>query len=248
MSQTVQPTVRLEVESGLPIVDGVYLNGHGPFRFLLDTGEQTNEMEPALARKIGLANSMQLELSTPGGVSSVQAGIVDTVRLGTVEGAGQEFLIVARDGIRSVDPEIRGTLGQQFLSQFDYLLDFKSHRITIDAPVPAGDRVDFHLSAGCMVIPTDHGSLMLDSGAGTLFFFHAGPHLAAAQLTTSNSSVGVESGYAPALRIGGRTYHPDGAAFRQVPDAPADGLLPANLFRSIFVSNSGHFVVFNGGQ
>jgi hypothetical protein len=34
----------------------------------------------------------------------------------------------------------------------------------------------------------------------------------------------------------------------QAEETGSDGLLPANLFRSVYVSNSGGYVVFNGEQ
>jgi hypothetical protein len=250
MSETVQSTLKLQVMSGLPIVDGVYLNGQGPFRFLIDTGEQANEMDPALARKLGLVATLQRDLATPGGNSVVKGGKVGKVLLGPAQVDELEFLFVERDGIRNLDPDIRGTLGQQFLAQFDYTLDFKHHRMTIGDGAPVGTRVAFRLNYGCMVVPTDQGELMLDSGTDTVFFFKASPHAAVASMATSNANMAIAVDRVPALAIGGREYHPGTAAFHPVADAPAAGLLPASLFRSIFVSNSGHFVVFDpeGGQ
>ena len=45
-AQPVQPTLKLQVIAGRPVVDGVYLNGQGPYRFLLDTGTQVNMLKP----------------------------------------------------------------------------------------------------------------------------------------------------------------------------------------------------------
>ena len=42
-------TVKLFIHEGLPIIDGVYVNDHGPYRFLVDTGSSVNLIEPALA-------------------------------------------------------------------------------------------------------------------------------------------------------------------------------------------------------
>lgn len=248
MAQTVQPVLKLQVISGLPIVNGVFLNGQGPYRFLLDTGEQTNEIDLGLARKLGLRGTFQRELDTPAGASIVQGALVSRVSLGSMEASDQEFLITNREGLHDLSSDVRGTLGQQFLSHFDYTLDMRHHRVTFGDPAPEGSRVDFRLSEGCIVVPTDAGELMLDSGTDTLFFFRVSPRLAAASITTSNASMAVAVERAPALRIGGRQYHPSTAAFHPVPDAPADGLLPASLFDVIFVSNSGHYVIFDPSE
>src|SRR5579862_8304020 len=52
--------VKLQVREGRPIVDGVYVNGHGPYRFLLDTGANVNLIETGLARKIGMNATFQV--------------------------------------------------------------------------------------------------------------------------------------------------------------------------------------------
>ena len=41
----------MRVRDGRPIVDGVYVNGHGPYRFLVDTGTMRNLIDADLARK-----------------------------------------------------------------------------------------------------------------------------------------------------------------------------------------------------
>jgi Aspartyl protease len=246
-AQTAQPTIKLQILSGLPVVDGVFLNGHGPYRFLLDTGEQANEMEPDLARKLGIASAFQRELDTPAGESQVQGASVNEVELGPMRAIDQEFLITEREGLRHLSSDIRGTLGQQFLAHFDYTLDLKNRRLDLGEP-PAGTRVDFHLAFGCMVLPTDQGELMLDSGTDTLFFFRISPRKATVSIATSNANSAVALDSAPPLHIGGREYHPANAAFHPLADAPAAGLLPASLFRSIFVSNSEHFVVLDPAE
>jgi hypothetical protein len=59
-----QPFVKLEILGGRPVVSRVFLNGQGPFRFLLDTGAQSNQVETSLARKLGLTASFQVALDT----------------------------------------------------------------------------------------------------------------------------------------------------------------------------------------
>lgn len=39
--------VKLQIREGRPIVDGIYVNGHGPYLFLIDTGTNVNLMRPA---------------------------------------------------------------------------------------------------------------------------------------------------------------------------------------------------------
>jgi hypothetical protein len=245
-AQRAQPNPKLQIISGLPIVDCVYINGKGPFRFLLDTGEQSNEMDPDLARKLGIEITFQTELDTPAGASRVPGATASLVSVGNVDAANQEFLITNREALRSLSPDIRGTIGQQFLSKFNYTLDFRHHRVVFEDPAPAvGTRVAFRLVAGCMVVTTDLGDLMLDSGTDSLFLFHASPRVTSAVLSTSNGNIAVALDHAASLRVGGKVYYPSTAAYHPVADAPAAGLMPASLFHTIYVSNSDHYLVFD---
>lgn len=40
--------VRMQLRGGHPIVDGVYVNGNGPYRFFVDTGTSVNLIEANL--------------------------------------------------------------------------------------------------------------------------------------------------------------------------------------------------------
>lgn len=247
-SQTAQPTLKLSVVSGVPVVDGVYLNGHGPFRFVLDTGNQTNQIDRSLARKLRLPASFRSEMDTPGGSARVTGTAVDRVSLGPLEARAQEFLITDGHALQALGPDVRGILGQTFLRNFDYMLDLRHHRIAFGAQEPAGSRVGFRLVDGCMVLPSNLGDLMLDSGTDTLFLFRASPLLTNASIVTTAGGAQVAVGRAPVLRLGGREYTAAEASYRPLADAPAAGLLPAGLFHALYVSNSQAYVVLNPGE
>jgi hypothetical protein len=246
VSQPAQPTLKLMIVSGRPVVEGVYLNGQGPYRFLLDTGSQKNQVEAGLARKLGLAATFQRDLYTPAGPSHVQGGKVSQVALGSAQAENQDFLFTNFDGIHTLSPEIRGILGQEFLSHFDYTLDFKHHLLTFGGAPAAGVRVAVSVAYGRMEVPTSEGRLVLDSGADMLFLFRKSLRPPNAHISSAggqSASVTIEN--APDLRIGDRTYHPMQAQFQEVSDAPEAGLLPVSLFHAVFVSNSEGYVVFD---
>ena len=56
--------VRMLVRDGHPIVGGVFVNGHGPYQFLLDTGTNVDLIEAHLAEAIGLTPTFRTELSS----------------------------------------------------------------------------------------------------------------------------------------------------------------------------------------
>lgn len=241
-----QPILKLTILSGRPVVEGVYLNGQGPYRFLLDTGSQSNQLESGLARKLGLAATFETDLCTPSGPSHVHGGQASKVALGSAEAESQEFLFTNFDGLHALSSDIRGILGQEFLSHFDYTLDYQHHQLRFGDTPATGARVAVTLANGQIEVPTSQGTLALDSGADMLFFFHKSSRPANAHVSsTTGQSENVTIENAPELRIGDRFYHPMQAEFREVADAPEAGLLPANLFHAIFVSNSEGYVVFD---
>jgi hypothetical protein len=246
VAQPSHPTVKLKIVSGVPIVDGVYCNGKGPFRFLLDTGTQSNQIEAGLARKLGVTPTFQVDLYTASGSSRVPAAKLDSLSLGSSEVRGQEFLLTSLDGVHTLSPDIRGILGQDFLSHFDYTLDFQHRELTFGDPHALGDPIPVRFSYGRMIVPSSEGELVLDSGTDTLFLFRASSRPANAVSTASSgSSVAVSLESMHELRIGKQRYHPSGAVLHPVPEAAEAGLLPASLFHSIFISNSAGYVIFD---
>ena len=243
-AQPAQASIPLRVMSGMPVIDGVFLNGHGPYRFLLDTGSQSNLMDSKVAHKLGLVVTLQLHLQTPSGESTVHAGRVRKVTLGPVEASDQEFLFI--DDLPTPSSDISGILGQEFLAHFDYMLDLQHHRLTFGEPSVEGMHTGFRLIFGRMAIPTSLGDLVLDSGAEVLWLFRESTRGASAQVIgASGARVGVALESAPEVRIGDRHFRPAKAGYRPVPAAEEAGLLPANLFRAIFICNSKQYVVFD---
>jgi len=246
LAQSAQASIPLKVITGKPIVDGVFLNGHGPYRFLLDTGSQSNQLDSALARKLGLVATLQLDLETQSGESTVPGGRVGKVILGTAEASDQEFLFTRFDDLSTLPSDTRGILGQEFLAHFDYTLDFQHHRLTFGEPSAAGAQTSFRLIYGRMAVSTNLGDLVLDSGAEILFLFRKSARAASAQVIgASGARVAVSFEAAPEVRIGDRRYRPAQAEYRPVPAAEEAGLLPANLFHAIFICNSKQYVVFD---
>lgn len=249
-AQTASPTIKLKIVAGRPIVGGVYLNGQGPYRFLIDTGNQSNQIDARLAQKLGITPTFQVKLYTPSGSSLVPGTKVDKLTLGSSEATGQEFLINNLDGVHALSSDIQGILGQQFLSHFDYTLDFQHQQLTLGDSPATGAHVPVRLVDGLMAVPTSQGDLVLDSGADTLFLFRESSHASTAQNSNqiradsgATSAVSIEKVYG--LQIGERLYHPAGAIFHPVPAASHAGLLPANLFHAIFICNSAGYVVFD---
>jgi len=141
---TTADAVRLQIIQGRPIVNDVFLNGQGPYRFLLDTGAQTNQLAADISHHLGLKPEYRVAFTTSSGITQVGGGHVNRLSVGSAAAEGQEFLFTSLEGARALDPGIQGVLGQEFLSHFDYLLDFAKRRIVFGSPKPSnGNAVKF---------------------------------------------------------------------------------------------------------
>ncbi len=232
----------LDAVQGRPVVTGVYLNGQGPYRFLLDTGAQTNQVAASLARELGMAATFRVELSTAAGSQLVPGTKIAQVRLGTAEAINQEFLLTDLAAARSLNRNIDGVLGQEFLAKFDYRLDFQHHQLTFGSDAASGTKVAFDRRDGTMVIPTSEGNMVLDSGTAAVILFRrsASP---AAQIQTAAGFAAAAVSESSRIRVAGRDYRPRQTAFATASYTGQAGLLPASLFKAVFICNSGNYIV-----
>jgi hypothetical protein len=236
--------LKLRVLGGRPVVDGVMVNGNGPYRFLIDTGAETNQLDRRIAAKIGLTPTFQVELATAAGVARVGGGKQSEIALGSAHAANQELLFTSLDGVHALSSDIQGVLGQEFLSHFDYRLDLKAKTIDFNPADPSGAHIPTARIAGRLAIETSLGRLVLDSGSDTLVLFHsAGKGSAVTGIRTASGFAAVEAVSGLRVRIGDRDYRPGQSAVVPQPGAAEDGLMPASLFQSVYVSNSQNYVI-----
>lgn len=236
-------SLNLEFVQSRPVATGVYLNGQGPFRFLLDTGAQTNQLDAALRTKLALVPTFRTELATAAGSQLVPGLKMSEVRLGPAEAKDQEFLLTDLAAIKTLDHHIDGVLGQEFLAKFDYLLDFEGSRIIFGASAPAGTQVRVQRRNGTMIVPTSEGSMVLDSGTSAAVLFRAGSSPNSARIATASGVASASLEKAHRIKIAGHDYRPGQTAFAAASYTGVAGLLPASLFRSVFISNSGSYIV-----
>jgi hypothetical protein len=239
-------STRLLLVGGRPVVDGVFLAGQGPFRFLIDTAAESNQLDASLARKLGLTPTFQVEMVTATGLTYVPGTHLPDVTLGSVSAPHQEFLFSNLESIHQLSPEIQGVLGQHFLSRFDYLLDFEGRRIAFGLSSPKeGSRLDFIRVHGVPAIETSEGRLLLDSGSDSLVLFRSLNSGPTAQIFTNAGTAPVTVLPSLRLKIAGKDYRASSAAL--LPQSPGreGGLLPTSLFRAIYICNSENYVVLN---
>ena len=135
----------------------VYINGRGPFTFLIDTGATKTLIDQQLAASLELAVLGQTTLRSPTAVVKAPLVRVDELTLAGYKGllvalvsdlsslrkldgeilgiAGYKGLLVALvsdlSSLRKLDGEILGILGFDFLSRYRFLIDYEERRITL---------------------------------------------------------------------------------------------------------------------
>jgi hypothetical protein len=237
-------SVKMCILSGRPVVDGVYLSGRGPFRFLADTGAQTNQLEASLAEKIGLKSAFRTEIATVTGNALVPGGRVAEVTFGPATASNQEFLFTGLDGVHRLSLGIQGIIGEEFLSHFDYLLDFAGRRIMFGDVEPGGGSRTRLYAVDGPAVETDKGRMVLDSGAVTAILYATSIERSGTRVVTASGSAPVSEPRELRFRVAGHAYSTAAVAVPRV-STQEDGILPASLFHSVYVSNSGRFLILD---
>ena len=175
----------------------VSINHAGPFSFLLDTGTQMTMVDPALAAALHLETTGKAEVVSVGmeaSASYAQAGLIEA---GSHSVANQKVLVYDLANLQATGLNIQGVLGEDFLEQFDLLIDnahslvclddagamraeVKGQHVPLLAPTATDDRtvpnsliVSVSLSDGMRPV-----RLKLDSGANVSFLYSVSDYMA----------------------------------------------------------------------
>jgi hypothetical protein len=243
------------------------VNGLGPFDFILDTGTDTTLVDPELASQLSLTPLDRMTLTTPVGKQILVRSSLRSVALGLAVVSDLEALVQDMPELHKLDRHVRGILGQNFLSHFNYALDYHRQLLFLESQdelrdSAIGERVRFEATRGKMVIQMEMPSLgiasahlLLDSASSDLVLFRKPLPLKSPLLSSKSSLLNSRSDSREvtmlrmtALTIGGQHLHdiklavlPPGTGESQ----PEDGLLPTILFHALYVNNREGFVILN---
>jgi predicted aspartyl protease len=248
----------------LPVVP-VYLDGRGPFDFLLDTGTNSTIVTPEVAAVLDLRPEDRVTLITAAGARDVPRARLHRVAVGGSAAADVEALVSGLEELRRLDPRLCGVLGQNFLGRFDYTLDYGGRTLEFDVAgegePPSGERVPYALEEGKLIVAaraeayaTRALRLVLDGAATSLVIFEDArsgyaltlPSGGSGMLLTEAGSLEVGLARLRSLRVGGTCLRDVPVALVRDSAARAeDGLLPTSLFRAVYFNHGGGYVIFN---
>ena len=261
--------VRFRLRDGYLMIVPVTVNGIGPFNFLLDTGTTRTVIDPDLARQLQAPAIGEAAITTVLHIRQDKLVRLQEVRLGRSLVADLGAVVDALTRQKILAPGIRGVLGEDFLSRFDMLIDFKSRWVRFGDAPPVGERCRFEAIGQYNGSPTTNRlliavelvgvrdqalQLQLDTGAKFPELFPASHKLQA--LPSWGGSMATSSGVNDTtiysnveVKIGSTTIRGlDVVQSRHSIAFDTVGLLPASLFRRIYISHSGGFVVVNPGD
>jgi predicted aspartyl protease len=159
-------TAPLDIRYGKPYVM-VMLNGHGPFRFIIDTGTGGDAFVSAeVASVLGLPEVGQFHLSDPSGKGSRK---VPMVLIQSLQVAGVEFRGVkaAVHNVGSNSGDCQGLLGFVLFHNYLLTLDYPNRQIKLtegDLKADGGRSVlPFQMPDGIPVVTLDVGGTRIDA-------------------------------------------------------------------------------------
>jgi hypothetical protein len=183
--------------NGHQIVVRVSVNHSGPYNFLLDTGTQITIIDPALARELHLVERGAASVRSGGVNSTAKMAQVDMVEAGSHWVKGLEVVVFGLGIPQGTTLDLRGVLGEDFLSHFDVLIDNSRSMVCMDetgrmTPEVKGRHVDLLGRVGTaggglagplvVAVKLSDGmrpvNLELDSGASVCFLYNTQAYMA----------------------------------------------------------------------
>ena len=238
-------------------VTHTWIDGQGPYKFVVDTATSVTVITPEVARAAGVKSGRTIGAVSTTGAIRVEETVLPELRAGAVSRRNVAALVHGLPRFRS-HGRLDGILGMNFFGRSSYVLDVRARCLDIDVPASeisggmhlrsslVADRVTVHVPAA----GGEPLKMTLDSAASMMVLVSPRAQGLAmrGESTAVTSAAGtrqLESGIIPKLRIGD-------LSFRDVPSVIApgatgeDALLPVTLFSSVYVDSSRESVILNG--
>ncbi len=125
-------SVPLHLTNRHQMIVAVSVNHSGPYNFLLDTGTQITMVDPSLAAELHLNTQGSAVVAGVGFHAAASFAQLDLLEAGSHAVANQKVLVFDFQNPHSVDLHFRGVLGEDFLGQFDLLIDNDHNLLCLD--------------------------------------------------------------------------------------------------------------------
>jgi len=114
------------------IIVAVFINHSGPYDFLLDTSTQVTMVDPSLGGQLHLGTHGEAEVASAGTHATATFAELDSIQVGAHTVANQKVLVYDLENLEAAGLKIQGVLGEDFLEQFDMLIDNTHNLLCLD--------------------------------------------------------------------------------------------------------------------
>jgi hypothetical protein len=267
-------SVPLRLTNSHQMIVAVSVNHSGPYNFLLDTGTQVTMVHPSLAAELHLKTQDSAVVAGVGFRGAASFAQIDLLEAGSHSAANEKVIVFDFQNPTSVDLRYRGVLGEDFLSQFDMLIDNAHSLLCLDdsaamradvkgphiALLTAAETSSDELLLRSLIISARLSDgmrpvrLELDSGTNAPFLFDSPHYMAPGSIRRVGGGFnGTQRSFSTLppqdLKIGSLKF--PNVSFATFADSQGnsrtrtfDGLLTLGLFRSVFICHADHFAVF----
>jgi Aspartyl protease len=151
-------SVPLHFVNGYQMMVAVSIDHSGPYEFLLDTGAQFTMIDPSLAAELHLRSNGSLPVSGVGFVTTSSVVRLGHLEVGSHAVTNLEVLEFDVHNIQPRYPNLRGILGEDFLLQFDMLIDNGHRMLCLDnssvlRAAIKGPRIPLETASGTERVP-----------------------------------------------------------------------------------------------
>ena len=261
--RTRQAVVHFKPSPTGDIVVPVFVGGRGPYRFFLDTGSGHTVMSETLAATLGAEPVAKAPLTTSTGTAMALVVRLTDVAVGSARVDSLLATSMPAAAFATLGDGVSGVLGQDFLSRFNFTLDYRTSSLSWDDDDQRehGVRLALEPSDGRFLVhlPQDDRCrcpvrLVPDSGANDVVLF-AGTEAdrLPVDATAESMRVGTLTGDGTValvilrdLRVGpARLTNRRVARLRRpAGGGESDGLLPLHLFARVsFNHRDGYMIV-----
>jgi predicted aspartyl protease len=121
---------------GAVLLVPVYINGKGPYDFVLDTGATMTCLDQSLADSLRLpARFGQVGVGLGvGGAGQVPIVRIDSLRTGDTSASQVSACLLDLSHLKALGPKVEGLLGLNFLKSYRVTLDFERNIARLEKP------------------------------------------------------------------------------------------------------------------
>jgi predicted aspartyl protease len=255
-------TIAVRIDGSGAVIVPVVINGRGPFQFLLDTGSSHSVISQSLADKLALRFIARTSVTMSTGRQWRPVVNLNQTTIGSAQSEGLLASVAPAAQLDDIARGIEGIIGQDFLFDLNYTLDYRRKRLVWrdDETQIDGVRLPLVAQEGRYLVRIASGNndrpvlLVPDSGSSGFVAYERDGRTAAfalfaadrfgtpgsePSLTTVHSLSGEQFARTMTLdelRLGSLTVRNQRVAViarNQEDVAEGDGLLPLHLFASV---------------